>query len=246
MTTKFTKSDFTEGDLVKINGESDDGAPEEWIGEVVDINDPAGIVVCLLERTKEQSSKIWRFLGSETIAPVEAITEHVVPERPDGMLTRRTVKNAWEIMGFSVGVDDFCLKEDEHEVTLELGNVDTSSDEDEDDEDDDDEDYDPGDACDEDEEISSDEECDDPTLGGFIVADEEEDGDDDFVADTHNAVNDWEDWQPRSKRQRRFKRSVDALAQRAAQEADDAAFQRGEAASVRPPPKRKRRKKKSQ
>lgn len=241
MTTKFNKSDFTEGDLVKINGESDDGKEEEWIGEVVDVDDPTGIVVCLLERTEEQNSKIWRFTGSETIAPVESIKEHVVPERPDGILTRRTVKNAWETLGFSVGVDDFCLKEDEHEVTLELGNVDTSSDEEEEEEDDeDDEDYDPGDACDGDEEMSSDEECDDPTLGGFIVADEEEDGDDDFVAETHNAVNDWEDWQPRSKRQRRFKRSVDALAQRATQEADDAAFERGEAASVRPPKRKKK------
>jgi hypothetical protein len=237
MTTKFNKSDFTEGDLVKINGESDDGSPEEWIGEVVDVDDPTGIVVCLLERTKEQESKIWRFTGAETIAPVESIKEHVVPERPDGVLTRRTVKNAWEAMGFSVGVDDFCLKEDESSVTLELGKVDTSSEEEDDDEDDEeDEDYDPGDACDGDEEVSSDEECDDPSLGGFIVADEEEE--DDFVSETHNAVNDWEDWQPHNKRQRRFKRSVDALAQRAAREADDAAFSRGEAASVRPPKRR--------
>lgn len=241
MSSSFKKSDFTEGDLVKINGESDDGTPEDWIGEVVDVDDPAGIVVCLLERTEEQEGKIWRFLGSETIAPVESIKEHVIPERPDGILTRRTVKNAWQAMGYGVGVDDFCLKQDEPHVTLELGKVDTSSDEDEEDEDEEeDEDFVPADSCDDDEERSSDEECDDPTLGGFIVA---SDDDDEFVSDVHNAVDDWEDWQPQNKRGRRFKRSVDALAERATREADDAAFARGEAASVRPP--RRKRKKRS-
>ena len=215
----FSIHDFTPGDLVAILGEHK-GKREEWYGEVVEKEDKNTLLVCLLCKTKEQGGRIWRFDGSETSAPLESITMHVVPDRPEGRLTRRSMKRAWKKMGFVVGVDDFVRREHEDLVELELGNGDSSSDSE-------DSDYEPED---DDSNASSDEE--------FDVAD----SDDDFVVDTHDAVEAWNDWEPRTKKEKRFKSVIDRIEEREMRKADELAFSRGRAAPEGwKVPKRKKR-----
>ena len=206
----FQLSDFTPGDLVSILGEH--GARrEQWYGEVVEQIQDNALLVCLLARTKEQGGKIWKFDGSETEAPLESIIEHVVPERPNGKLTRRSMKRAWKKLGFCVGVDDFVRREDEDYVELELGNGDSSSDSD-------DSDYMPDEGSESDCESDSDDE--------FEVAS----SDDEFVLDTHSAVDAWNNWEPQTEKEKRFKSVIERIEEREMQRADNRAFSRGRAA----------------
>lgn len=214
-------NDFTPGDLVSINGDND-GKIELWYGEVVEHGDDNTILVCLLNQTREQDGMIWRFDGSESNAPIESIVEHVVPDRPDGRLTRRSMKRAWKKLGFCVGVDDFARREDEDKVELELGNGDSSSDSD-------DSDYRPETDDEEDNGTDSDDE--------FDVAS----SDDEFVVDTHSVVESWNQWEPTSRKQKRFKSVIDRIEEREMQKADERAFGRGRAAPEHwKRPKRKR------
>ena len=217
---KFSISDFTPGDLVTILGQEEYGK-ECWYGEVVDSIDKNTLLVCILEQTKEQGGKIWRF-GSESEAPLQSIMTHVIPERPNRALTRRTMKKAWRKLGFVVGVDDYAKREDEDVVVLEMGSGDSSSEcsTDEDD------DYDPSEDT---EEISSDEE--------FTMAD----SDDSFVEETHDIVEEFNSWEPRNKRERSFKSVIERIEEREMRKADERAFLRGSAAPNFRNPKRRRR-----
>mgnify|MGYP001165102598 CR=1 FL=1 len=205
---RFVMSEFKEGDLVVLNG--DNGNP--WYGEVVELCSPF-LVVSLLERTKNQGGRIFQFKG-ETKAHLESVTKHVVPERP---LTRRTVKNAWRKMGYAVGVHDFCRLEDENRVELDIGEVDTSSDE--------------SDSSDSGSESDSDSEW---VQSGSESEESEweeaDSSDNEFVSETHETVRQWNEWSPKRKIARDFKSVVDKIEERAAAELDERAFERGKAA----------------
>ncbi len=205
---------FTPGDLVSLYGE-EKGKAKKWYGEVIDTDEKNTVLVSLLEKTKEQEGKIWRFSGAESRAPLESITHHVVPTRP---LTRRTMKKAWRELGFAVGVDDFCRTHDELCVTLDLGANDSDSDSDE--------------------EYTPDSTTDEETDEEFGLAIDE----DDFTAETHEIVEAWNNWEPTTSAEKRFKAVVDRIEAREMRKADDRAFSRGEAApDYRRPAKRRRK-----
>ncbi len=209
--------DFTAGDLVSLWGE-ERGKASKWFGEVVEKDEKNTLTVCLLEKTKEQGGKIWRFSGAETKAPLESILLHVIPERP---LTRHTMKKAWKELDFVVGVDDFVRTSDELCVTLDLGGYDSDTS--------DDEEYIPESSSGSEEE--SDEE--------FDVAAIDDSG---FVAETHEIVEAWDNWEPKTAAEKRFKSVVDRIEAREMRKADDRAFARGEAApDFRRPTKRRRK-----
>lgn len=213
---KFNINDFTPGDIVSIMG-SNGNKTETWYGEVVDKVDNNTLLVCLLERTKEQGGKIWRFCGAETEAPIESIMQHVIPERPNNTLVRRTMKKAWKRIGFAVGVDDFVKREDELSVVLEMGNGDSSSDSSD------------SDFYPETEEESDDEE--------FTMASDT----DEFTTETHKIVEDWNNWEPKTSQEKRFKSVIDRIEAREMAKADDRAFARGKPAPDFRRPMKKRR-----
>lgn len=207
----FRLSEFKTGDLVSVLCEGGDTR----FGEVVD-KQQGELVVSVLHKTREQGGRIYRFDKDDIIAPVQSISQHVIPDRP---LTRRTVKNAWRDLGFCVGVTDFCLAKDEEKVTLDIGECDTSSSDDDDD--DSDSEWEASDGSDWEEADSS---------------------DDEFVVETHEAVRAWNDWEPKRDNAKSFKRVVEKIEERAQQEVDDEAFRRGEAAPDVRRPGRKRSK----
>ena len=209
-------SDFIPGDLVKVRGETvhKDQQHDEWIGEVVDTTPEDSLVVSLLERTKFHDGKLWKFMGTESVAPLVSVIKHVVPSRP---LTRKSVKKAWRELNFVVGVEDFCLIEDQSSVTLDMHEDDSSDS-----------------SSDEDYVPETEEDSDEFTL----VSDVE---DNDFVAETHRIVHEWNEWSPKGKASKRFKSVVDRIEQRELEKADNRAFSRGEAAPNFRAPKRKRR-----
>ena len=205
----FRLSEFKTGDLVSVLCEGGDTC----FGEVVDKHE-GELVVSVLSKTREQGGRIFRFDKDDIIAPVQSISQHVIPERP---LTRRTVKNAWRDIGFCVGVTDFCRAEDEDKVTLDIGECNTSSSDDE------------SDGSDSDWEESDGSDWEEADSSG-----------DEFVGETHEAVRAWNNWEPKRENAKSFKRVVEKIEQRAQQEVDDEAFRRGEAApDVRRPGRRK-------
>ena len=209
----FQLFEFKAGDLVSVVCEGG----EESVGEVVDKQD-GELIVTVLAKTKEQGGRIYRFSKNDIVAPVESISQHVIPDRP---LTRRTVKNAWRDFGYCVGVTDFCKVEDEDSVTLDLGEHDTSTDDDS---------------------SSSDSDWEASDGSDWKEADSSED---EFVGDTHDAVRAWNEWEPKRDNAKSFKRVVEKIEERAHQEVDDESFRRGEATpDVRRPGRRtaKRRK----
>lgn len=64
---------------------------------------------------------------------------------------------------------------------------------------------------------------------------------DDFVMETHNIVEDWNNWEPKSSQEKRFKRVVDAIEHREMRKADERSFLRGKAAPNYKNPKKRRK-----
>ena len=89
---------LTLGDLVKYRHEND-----PYVGEVVDIDDNV-VSIHALEQQGEYNGKLWLFNNTEHEVPASALNTLVKPERP---LTRKTMKAAWNMMGYVVGVEPF-------------------------------------------------------------------------------------------------------------------------------------------
>jgi len=209
--------DFTPGDLVSILG-SEKGEEEAWFGEVVDTAGENTLVVSLLEKTRLQGSKIWRFSDVECNAPLASVISHIVPTRPLG---RKAMKFAWKKLGFVVGVEDFVRIQDEDQVTLDLADYDSSDSENEDEE------YFPDSS---DGDVDSDEEF------SLVTSDDE----DSWVTETHEIAQQWAEWEPVTRGQKRFKAVVDRIEARELRKADEKAFIRGEPAPDFRPKKRRK------
>ncbi len=195
-TGQITSNLLTIGDLVKYRHENG-----SYVGEVVDI-DYNTISIHALERQGEYNGKLWLFNNTEHEVPVSALNTLVKPERP---LTRKTMKVAWNMMGYVVGVERFCLIEDEEHVTLDVHPQDSDSEE----EDENDPNY-----------IH-------PEMRDFIVPDNEGEAftfadasaltgeAKKFVEDTHKAVNQWNNWTPTKPQEQKIKAFVDNMASKA-------------------------------
>lgn len=197
---QITSNLLTTGDLVKYRHKYLFGQIESYIGEIVDI-DNNNVSIHVLEQQAEYNGKLWMFNNTEHDVAVSALTTLVKPERP---LTRKTMKAAWNMMGYVVGVERFCLVEDEEHVTLDVHPQDSDSEEEE-----------------------NDSTYIHPEMRDFIVPDNEGEaftfadastlsGDaKKFVEDTHKAVNQWNNWTPTKPQEQKIKTFVDNMASKA-------------------------------
>jgi len=162
------------------------------------------------------------------------VTKHVpIPEGSDG----NTVVNAWKEIGFVAGGDGmtFCRIEDERVSTLPLL------------------------LCEDDSETEGTPSTNESMHGyeedGFVVPDEDgeeftfaimDDLDDDaakFVMETHKAVHDFDNWQPKDKQGKGIKAYIENMDRKVSIETDNQRFARGKSSisTSKPPLKRKRK-----
>lgn len=206
-TPNLTIDDFKEGDLVKYWST---GNYVLHVGEIVRIVNNQ-LFVHFLETQIEQ--KLWRF-NEDTVHIISPINvcKHVGCLKET--LTKEIVRNMWDLMGYVVGVHDFCLKEHEDIVPLDIapGDSDSESDDDIDDE-----------------------------MKDFIVPDSEGEAfchpkmkdlteeQQKWVSETHKAVSDWNQWQPKDDQQKAIKSFVDNMSLKYSSQEDQRRFQAGQA-----------------
>lgn len=236
-TTENTPMVLFEGDVVHLNIKGTD-----YFAEILSINEDGSLDVSCIKPTEKQGGRIWEFVADnewETVDPTNIVKHFSV-----GEATRDNVRKAWGKLGFFPGGDGitFCKLCDEDKVTLPLYQGDESED-------------------------SSDEDDPDglvpsenPNMrgyadDGFVVPDDE--GEDftfadpdelddeaaDFVRATHEAVHDFEKWNPTDKKARAIKRYIDNMSEKAAIQTDNKRFESGKSSiSTTKPPLGKKRK----
>ena len=225
---------YSPGDLVlfKIND-------TEFYGEVLGVDDDNKIEVSRLKKTVKQEGRIWEFVEDDKWSAIEQsyVTKHI--KVPTGSI-RDVVVKAWKELGFIPGGDglSFCRVEDEEQVTLPL--------------------YEGA------EEDSDDDSHDIPSLNpkmlgyaddGFVVPDDEgsdfefanpdeldEEGAQ-FVRETHQAVHDFDSWEPEDNQGKAIKKFIDRMDHKVTIETDNARLGRGKASipTSNPPLKKRKR-----
>ena len=193
---------YTPGDILRIHGEND----EDWFGEIVDVED-LQLYVHLLERTRDQGGRIWRFNDDCIVIHPISIREHVKVSP----VTRQTVQTAWKQLGFVVDVHNFALEEDFNagRVYLDLDKMD----DDDGNLEDDDYDYEDGFVVPDDVANEPFTFADPSTLDAEAAA---------WVNATHDAVRKYNHWSPEDRSGMGIKRFVDNLATKASNQANNA------------------------
>lgn len=226
---------YTAGDLIQF--EIND---TNFVGEIVGIADDGKVEVSRLKKTAKQEGRIWEFVADDAWSAIDTtyIKKHI---KVNDSARRSVVVKAWKELGFLPGGDGitFCRVEDEDHVTLPLAGGDSSDD----------------DSSDSDEECASS----NPAMhgyasDGFVVPDDEgsefEFADPDeleeeaakFVRETHQAVHDFDNWEPEDKQGKAIKAFVDRMDKKASIETDNKRFEAGKPAiSTSKPPIKKRK-----
>jgi hypothetical protein len=226
-------STYNVGDLVIITKSGN-----EHYGEVVGVDIDGKLEVSCLQKTPMEHGKLWKFTATDEFDAVEptAISKHVaVPKNA----SRRQVVNAWKEVGFLPGGDgiSFCRLEDETSCSLPMYGGDESDSED-------------------DGEASSNPKMHGYESDGFVVPDDE--GSDfefadpntlsaeaaKFVEETHQAVRDFDQWQPEDKQGKGIKAFIERMDHKATIETDNKRFSHGKESisTSKPPLKKKQRK----
>lgn len=230
----MSDSEYNVGDLVILT--KDD---EQHYGEVVGVDKDKKVEVSCIVKTAQQQGKLWKFTESDEWDAVDpsTITKHVkVPKKA----TRKDLVAAWADIGFLPGGDGitFCRLEDENTCSLPLHEGDESDSEDE-------------------EGVPSS----NPNMhgyesDGFVVPDDEcsdfEFADPNtlsaeaakFVEETHQAVRDFDKWEPTDKQGIGIKAFIERMDYKASIEVDNNRFAHGKESisTSKPPLKKKRRK----
>lgn len=192
---------YTPGDVLRIHGENDD----DWYGEVLECTGD-DIEVCLLERTRDQGGRIWRFTDESHLIQPASIREHVKVDP----ITRKTVVAAWKQLGFVVDVDNFAREDDFNagRVYLDLDKMDDADDADDEDE------YDTTDGF-----VVDDDVADEP----FTLADPDtlDPAAAAWVRETHDAINKYNTWNPTDRSGIGIKCFMDNLARRMSNDANN-------------------------
>jgi len=219
---------YIPGDLVIVNSEK--------YAEVVGVTPENTIEVSYLSRTEQQEGRIWQFAPDdewEVISPAQ-VTKHVnIPEGSSGDI----VAKAWRDIGFVAAGDGltFCRVEDERQAEMPIL------------------------LCEDDSETEDTASTKQSMHGyeedGFVIPDE--DGSDfefanpdeldeeaaRFVLETHQAVHDFEKWQPADKQGQGIKAYINSMDIKAAIQTDNRRFSGGKSSisTSKPPLKRKRK-----
>lgn len=225
---------YSAGDLIQF-----DINTIKFYGEIVGIADDGKIEVSRLKKTEKQEGRIWEFTEDDAWSAIESsyIQKHI--KVPDSA-KRSVVVKAWREIGFLPGGDGvtFCRVEDEESLTLPLCGGDSSSD----------------DSGDDDEPVSSNPNMHGYASDGFVVPDDEgsdfEFADPDklddeaakFVRETHQAVRDFDNWEPTDKQGKAIKAFVERADKKASIETDNKRLEAGKSSiSTSKPPIKKRK-----
>jgi len=224
---------YSAGDIITF-----EIADKQFHGEILGIDDQNKIEVSRLKETEKQEGRIWEFVADDAWSAIEPkfVKKHI---RVGNDASRKEVVKAWKEVGFIPGGDGitFCRIEDEDETTLPLYDGDESSDDE-----------------------SSDEASANPAMhgyadDGFVVPDDEgsefEFADPDeldeegakFVRETHQAVHDFDKWNPEDKQGKAIKKFVETMDHKATIQTDNARFEKGKKTirTSKPPIKKKRK-----
>tara|TARA_B110000285_G_scaffold80029_1_gene92375 strand:- start:276 stop:965 length:690 start_codon:yes stop_codon:yes gene_type:complete len=214
-------------------------ADKNFHGEILGIDDQHNIEVSRLKKTEKQEGRIWEFVADDAWSAIEPkfVKKHI---RVGNDASRKEIVSAWKEVGFIPGGDGitFCRIEDEDETTMPMYDGDESSDDDSDDEN----------------LPSSNPEMHGYTDDGFVVPDNEgsdfefanpDDLDEEgakFVRETHQAVHDFEKWNPEDKQGKAIKNFVQAMDHKATLQTDNVRVAKGkETIRTGKPPLNKRK-----
>lgn len=228
---------YSAGDLIQF-----DINAIKFYGEIVGIADDGKIEVSRLKKTEKQEGRIWQFADDDAWSAIESsyIQKHI---KVNDSAKRSVVVKAWREIGFLPGGDGitFCRVEDEELSTLPLYGGDSSSDE-------------SGSSDESDEPVSSNPAMHGYASDGFVVPDDEgsdfefaelDELDEEaakFVRDTHQAVRDFDNWEPTDKQGKAIKAFVERADKKASIETDNKRFEAGKSSiSTSKPPIKKRK-----
>lgn len=227
---------YTPGDL--IVQETDDG---DRFAEVVGVDPEGKVEASFIRKTAKQEGRIWEFDDTNEWETIDASTIKKHIKVPDES-SRLVMVKAWADIGFLPGGDGmtFCRVEDENTTTLSLfeGAEDDSGDEEED-------------------VPSSNPKMHGYADDGFVVPDDEgsdfEFADPDqldeeaakFVRETHEAVREFDNWEPKDKQGHAIKSFIERMDYKATIETDNKRFENGKSSisTSKPPLSKKRRRK---
>lgn len=224
---------YSAGDLITF-----EIAGKIFHGEILGIDDQHKIEVSRLKKTEKQEGRIWEFVADNQWSAIDPkfVKKHI--ELGNSAL-RKTVVKAWKELGFIPGGDGitFCRIEDEDSITLPLYG---------------------GDESDEDDDKDS--PSTNPNMhgyadDGFVIPDDEgsdfefadpDDLDEEaakFVRETHQAVHDFEQWNPEDKQGQAVKKFVETMDHKATIQTDNVRVAKGKETirTGRPPLKKRKR-----
>tara|TARA_B110000008_G_scaffold8354_2_gene8246 strand:- start:5347 stop:6030 length:684 start_codon:yes stop_codon:yes gene_type:complete len=225
---------YTPGDLIQF-----DIGDQSFYGEVLGVDDDGKIEVSRLKQTTKQEGRIWEFVEDNKWSTIDTkyVKKHV---KVTSSARRPQVVKAWKTLGFVPGGDGitFCRTSDENQTTLPMyeGAEDDSED-------------------DEDELPSTNPNMHGYADDGFVVPDDEgsdfEFADPDeldeeaakFVRETHQAVHDYQSWEPKDKQGRAIKGFIDRMDYKATIQTDNKRVERGKSSipTSKPPLEKKRK-----
>lgn len=209
---------FSAGDIITF-----EIATQVFHGEILGIDEEQKLEVSRLKKTEKQDGCIWEFVDDDQWSAIDSkfVKKHI--QLGNGA-SRNDVVSAWKEVGFIPGGDGitFCRVEDEDKTTLPLyGGAESSDDSDDEDT---------------------------PSLNpemhgyaddGFVIPDDEgsdfefanpdeldEEGAK-FVRETHQAVHDFEKWNPEDKQGKAIKKFVETMEHKATIQTDNARFEKG-------------------
>tara|TARA_B110001452_G_scaffold149150_1_gene124156 strand:- start:615 stop:1304 length:690 start_codon:yes stop_codon:yes gene_type:complete len=225
---------YSAGDIISF-----EIADKNFHGEILGIDDQHNIEVSRLKKTEKQEGRIWEFVADDAWSAIEPkfVTKHI---RVGNDASRKEVVSAWKEVGFIPGGDGitFCRVDDEDETTLPMYGGDESSDDDSDDED----------------KPSANPEMHGYADDGFVIPDDEgsdfdfanpdeldEEGAK-FVRETHQAVHDFDKWNPEDKQGKAIKNFVSTMDHKATIQTDNVRLTKGkETIRTSKPPLNKRK-----
>ena len=225
---------YSAGDLIQF-----DIANKKFYGEIVGIDEHNKLEVSRIQKTTKQEGRIWEFVDDDKWSTIDPkyVSKHVQVDSSKGA----SVVNGWRELGFLAGGDgmSMCKLEDESQTTLPIFQGDPDSD---------DEDG---------EQSSSNPQMHGYVDDGFVVPDDEgsefefadpselDDEAAEWVRETHEAVREYDKWQPNDKQGKALKTFIDKMDHKAAIDTDNQRLEAGkESISTSKPPVKKKRKRK--
>tara|TARA_A100001015_G_scaffold318408_1_gene438221 strand:+ start:2466 stop:3083 length:618 start_codon:yes stop_codon:yes gene_type:complete len=199
------------GDLLHIKGQLDDGSTTIFYAELVGINEDNQLEVYYLEQTKKLEGHIWSYKSDWDVVHEDCVERVFHPTQPSYVST-------YKEFGFIPTVKENQFLQNGVEipshilVPLPL---------------------------DSEEEVDED----DAEMNDFIIDDEEANEpfthaipDNEFVIETHKAVNQYNQWEPKNGSEKKVKNFIDGLAEKYQTEDDNRQFAKGKSLDYSHPP----------